>query len=155
MYANSNLDIPAISFDLERIANEDGYLIIDVGGDDAGATALGMYAHIFSSLSDNIDMLCVVNKYRYMTRSADEAVELLYEIEKSARTKHTGIINNSNLGYETTAETVENSMDFAEKICEKTGLPLVYTVCKNSLDISVNSGKVLPVEIYVKPIWQD
>ena len=44
MYANTSLDIPAISFDMERMAYEDGYLIIDVGGDDAGAIGLGRYA---------------------------------------------------------------------------------------------------------------
>ena len=38
-YANSNVDIPVLNFDLERIASDPGYLIVDVGGDDAGATA--------------------------------------------------------------------------------------------------------------------
>ena len=48
MYANTSLDIPAISFDMERMAYEPGYLIVDVGGDDAGAIGLGRYAEGFS-----------------------------------------------------------------------------------------------------------
>ena len=43
VYANSNLDIPAITFDVERLAGENGYLIIDVGGDDDGADAARAY----------------------------------------------------------------------------------------------------------------
>ena len=49
MYANTSLDIPAISFDMERMAYEPGYLIVDVGGDDAGAIGLGRYAEGFSA----------------------------------------------------------------------------------------------------------
>lgn len=155
MYANSNLDIPAISFDIEHIIRENRYLIVDVGGDDSGAVALGMYQNIFSQFSDYLDMFYVINKYRYISDSVDETVELMYQIENSARIKHTGIINNSNLGFETTAETVRNSMDFAEKISQKTNLPLVYTACKNSLDISEYTENILPVEIFVKPLWEE
>ena len=65
MYANTSLDIPAISFDMERMAYEDGYLIIDVGGDDAGAIGLGRYAEGFSAyVPDQLDMWYVVNRYR-------------------------------------------------------------------------------------------
>ena len=41
MYANSNLDIPALSFDLGAIINGSSYTVIDVGGDPEGAIALG------------------------------------------------------------------------------------------------------------------
>ena len=36
-YANTNLDIPVLNFDIERIAKESDFVVIDVGGDDAGA----------------------------------------------------------------------------------------------------------------------
>ena len=42
MYAGSNLDIPAVNFDMERIISESSHVVIDVGGDDAGAYALGI-----------------------------------------------------------------------------------------------------------------
>ena len=57
MYANTSLDIPAISFDMERMAYEPGYLIVDVGGDDAGAIGLGRYAEGFSAYApDQLDL---------------------------------------------------------------------------------------------------
>lgn len=158
MYANSNLDIPSISFDLERIASEDGYLIIDVGGDDVGAIALGRYKEPFERMKADIDMLYVINCYRYMTRLPQEALELLYEIETAARFKATGIINNSNLGRETTDETVLSSLGFASSVSEVSGLPIAFTTAPRTavserLERAVSDLK--PVDIYVKPLWED
>lgn len=152
MYANSNLDIPAISFDLERIATDDGYLVIDVGGDDAGAIALGRYSEAFSEFSDKIDMFYVVNCRRFLTQTAGEALELMYEIEAAANMKHTAIVNNTNLLYETTKEVLEDSVPFAEEVAQKAGLPVAYTCVP--LKIEADVPKPFPVEIYVKKIWE-
>ncbi len=153
MYANSNLDIPAISFDLERIATEEGYLVIDVGGDDAGALALGRYAEAFSAFRDKIDMLYVVNCRRFLTRTPQEALKLMYEIEAASNMKHTAIVNNTNLLYETTAEVLEQSESYAEDIAEKAGLPIAYTCVP--LGITARVTNPYPVEIYVKKVWED
>ena len=152
MYANSNLDIPAISFDLERIATDDGYLVIDVGGDDAGAIALGRYSEAFSEFSDKIDMFYVVNCRRFLTQTAGEALELMYEIEAAANMKHTAIVNNTNLLYETTKEVLEDSVPFAEEVAKKAGLPVAYTCVP--LKIEADVPKPFSVEIYVKKIWE-
>lgn len=152
MYANSNLDIPAISFDLERIASENGYLIIDVGGDDAGAIALGRYQKAFSAFAGDLAMLYAVNCRRFLTSTAEEALSLMYEIEAAAGMKHTAIVNNTNLLYETTAEVLENSQKFAEEIAEKAGLPIEYTCVP--MGISAEVTNPFPVEIYVKKIWE-
>lgn len=153
MYANSNLDIPAISFDLERIASEDGYLVIDVGGDDAGAIALGRYAEAFYAFRDDIDMLYVVNCRRFLTRTAEEALALMYEIEAAANMKHTAVVNNTNLLYETTAEVLEQSVPFASKIVETAGLPL-YCTCVPP-GVQANVPAPFPTEIYVKKVWEE
>ena len=153
MYANSNLDIPAISFDIERIASEDGYLIIDVGGDDAGATALGRYHEPFMERINEIDMLYVINSCRYMTRFPEEALELFGEIETTARFKHTGIINNTNLGEMTTKETVLGSLDFARKVSEGTGLEIKFTTAPSSIKCDELDDVVRYVDVYVKPLW--
>ncbi len=152
MYANSNLDIPAISFDLERIAAEDGYLIVDVGGDDAGALALGRYAEAFKKFSEQIEMYYVVNCRRFLTQTAEEALELMGEIEMAASMKHTAVVNNTNLLYETTKEVLEDSVAFADKIAEKAGLPMLHTCVP--LGIEADVPNPFPVEIYVKKIWE-
>ena len=152
MYANTNLDIPAISFDLERIATDDGYLIIDVGGDDDGALALGRYAKAFEPFSKDIDFFYVVNRFRYIGDGVDECSELLPEIERCSRMKATAIVNNSNLGKETTAENIKEGIAFAEKVSEKTGLPIFCTTCPDFLSVA---EIVYKNSVFVKPVWEE
>ncbi len=152
MYANTNLDIPAISFDLERIATDDGYLIIDVGGDDDGALALGRYAKAFEPFSEDIDFFYVVNRFRYIGDGIDECSELLPEIERCSRMKATAIVNNSNLGKETTAENIKEGIAFAEKVSEKTGLPIFCTTCPDFLSVA---EIVYRNSVFVKPVWEE
>ncbi|MCL2069021.1 MAG: P-loop NTPase, partial [Oscillospiraceae bacterium] len=61
-YANSNLDLPSLTIALGEKIGGGGTLIIDVGGDDAGATALGRYAPGLAGT--DYDMIYVVNKNR-------------------------------------------------------------------------------------------
>lgn len=149
IYANTNLDTPVLNFDVATIAKNSDYIIIDVGGDDAGATALGQYSRHLNEL--DLSMLYVVNCYRYLTREPEEALELMYDIEAASRMKCTGIVNNSNLGYETTNEIIAKSVPYAEKIAEKAGIPLVCNAGKNGLMNDIKNA--FPVDIYVKTLW--
>lgn len=154
IYANSNLDIPAISFDIERLTNEDGYLIIDVGGDDSGSTALGRYKDIFDKLSESgdIDMFYVINRYRFMTQTPSEAINLMKEIEYTARFKHTGIINNSNLGEETDKQTVLDSLDYADEVSREAKLPVVFT--SSPVEFECERANIKLIKRYVKALWE-
>jgi len=151
MYANTNLDIPAISFDLERIATDDGYLIIDVGGDDDGALALGRYSEAFKPFLDETEFFCVINRFRYIGDGVDECAELIGAIEASSRMTVTQLVNNSNLGRETTPENIAEGIAFAEKVSEKSGLPIYCTACPDIIRVS---EPVEYVHIYVKPVWE-
>jgi hypothetical protein len=155
IYANSNLDTPAITFGIESIIKQGGYLIIDVGGDDTGAYALGQFADMLTSYSHDLDMFYIVNAYRYMTNTPNDAIALMHDIENASRLKHTGIINNSNLGNETTISTVESSKPFANEVASITNLPIVYTVYpSSSVDALSSEQSNYPMHRYVKPIWE-
>ena len=151
-FANTNLDVPSLQFDLARLAETSDELIVDVGGDDAGAFALGKFSAYFNSRED-VEMLYVINQRRFLTQNADEALELMSEIEKASRMKHTAIVNNTNLGAETTADIIEKSVDFAREISEKSGLPLKFTTCPEEICEQLKIDNVLPIKVYVKPIW--
>ena len=151
MYANSNLDIPALSFDLAGIINESDSVIIDVGGDPEGAAALGRYSDVLGKQVD-LGLYYVVNKYRYLTSTPEEAVELLREIEAVGTVPCCGIINNSNLGKLTDSKIVAESMEYAEEVAKAAGVPLVFTCSEEK-----NLGGIenpLPIEIFVKPVWE-
>lgn len=152
-YANTSLDIPAVTFDLERMAYESGFLIADVGGDDAGASALGRYSSALNEYApDKLDMLYVINRYRYVRDYANEETALLRDIEAASRMHCTGIVNNSNLGAETTAEHIVEALPYVSRVSELTGLPTVFNVCRS--DIALDIPNRLSVEIYVKTIWE-
>lgn len=151
-YAGSNLDVPALSGSLDAKINFDGTLIIDVGGDDAGAFALGRYALRIAKAP--YSMLYVVSAYRYLMKDPHESAELLSRIEAASRLKATHIANCSNLGVETTAGDIIKSQKYAEKISEITGRPLIFTAARSDLAPELATIRdILPVSIYVKTPW--
>jgi len=152
-FANSNLDVPSIQFDIEQLAKNEGCLIIDVGGDDAGAFALGRFAEALNSYGDELDMLYVINQRRYFTENSGEAVSLMFEIERASRMKHTAVVNNTNLGCETTPEIIGRSAEFAEQTAAAAGLPLAFTTCPEELCELMDAKNIFPVKVYVKPLW--
>lgn len=151
VYANTNLDIPAITFDVERLANEEGHLIIDVGGDDDGAIALGRYSEALSERSD-VSVLYVINAYRYVSDGVNDCAAMLFGIEAASRFKITGIVNNSNLGEETTLQGVSDSASFAEAVSEKTGVPIFCTCVPHGCR-SVTENEIC-AERLVKAPWE-
>lgn len=132
-YAGSNVDIPALPQQIYSICDQkDKQVIIDVGGDDRGALALGRIVPAIKQEND-YEMLFVVNCFRPLTRDADSTLEVMQEIEYAANIKFTAIVNNSNLGEETTKDDVLKSLAYAEEISRKTGLPIKCTTVYNKL----------------------
>lgn len=147
-YANTNLDIPSLGFDMAALLRGYDRVVVDVGGDDAGAIALGQYATILKNFG--YEMLYVVNSFRFLTSTPEESLELLRDIELVSSLKATGVVNSSNLGLETTAEDILGSMDYAEGCAKAAGLPLVFTAAMKGLEVPDTK----PVEVYVRPFYE-
>ncbi len=140
-YANSNVDIPALPDDLYAITdNKLHRVVIDVGGDDRGALALGRIAELIKQEND-YEMLMVINCYRPLTPDAASTIEVMHEIETACNIKFTGLVNNSNLGVLTTAEDVLKSIQYAKSVSLASGLDIVMTTVSNTL-YSELEGKV-------------
>lgn len=156
LYANTNLDIPAICFDLERIASGQERLIVDVGGDEDGAAALGRYALAFQEFQQQIDFLYVANRFRYPSGEdpAEEALQMLEEIQNSSRMRATALVNNSNLGGRTTAEDILCCQTFGEELSRRSGLPLRASTAPDFLMGRPELKDCYPVKRYVKPLWE-
>ena len=132
-FANSNVDIPSLPPDLYAITDDKSHrVVIDVGGDDSGAMVLGRLAPAILAEND-YEMLLVVNRYRPLTPDIPSTVEVMREIETAAGLRFTGIVNNSNLGQETTPDDLLSSMKYADELAEATGLPLVATTVADHL----------------------
>ena len=151
-YANTNVDTPALPAEAYAVIhNKDVHAVIDVGGDDRGALALGRFASAIVA-ENNYDMLFVINKYRYLTNTPEDTVEIMHEIEDACSVKFTAIVNNSNLGDETTAENVLSSIEYAKSVANLCGLEIKMTTVSDKL-LSELKGKVenlFPLKLYVK-----
>ncbi len=153
-YANTNVDIPALPADMYRLTTDKNLTaVIDVGGDDRGAYALGRLVPEIKA-ENNFEMLMVINGYRPLTPDAESTIEVMREIETACGLKFTGLVNNSNIGEETTAQDVIDSIDYAEKVSKASGLPIVMTTVKLDLydDLKDKIDNLLPMTLQAKPI---
>ena len=132
-FANSNVDLPALPAEAYRLVQDrSAYGVMDIGGDDRGAYALGRYVP-FLKAENNYKMVFVANFCRPLTRTAQEAMEVMKEIEAACGLTFTHIVNNTNLGPMSDPETVLESRDKIQKLCQLSGLPLFFTAVRADL----------------------
>ena len=129
--SGSNLDVPSLSplvgpailaaqADFSKGGKQ--RVIIDAGGDDAGATAVGRYSGDIANAPYR--MLYVVNRYRNLTQDPQEALQVLAEIEQASHLKAGAVLGNSHMQAQTTLETVENALGFTRNLAEAAELPI-------------------------------
>lgn len=148
-YANSNVDFPAMPKEIYAlVAERDSRVVMDIGGDDRGALALGRYVPDIREEGD-YEMLAVVNAARPLTRTPADAVEVLREIESACGLPFTGIVNNTNLGPQTTAETVLTSLPYADAIAQTMNVPVRFTCAEVPVaaDLEGKVANLFPLEI--------
>jgi len=151
-FANSNVDLPALPAEAYRLVQDKSiYGIMDIGGDDRGAYALGRYVPTLKE-ENNYRMVFVANCYRPLTRTPEEAMEVMREIEEACKLRFTDIINNSNLASETTPETVLESQDYMEKLSVLSGLPIFATTAETHVAeaLAEKIDNVLPLQLQEK-----
>ena len=135
-FANSNVDLPALPSELYGVVeNRSRYAVLDIGGDDRGAYALGRFVPYIKEEND-YEVVFVANCYRPLTRTPEEALEVMREIEAAGGIGITSIVNNSNLGELTDEETVLASQRYAERLAEISGRPIKFTSVKSNLALS-------------------
>ena len=151
-FANSNVDLPALPAEAYRLVTDRStYGIMDIGGDDRGAYALGRYVPAILEEND-YRMVFVANCYRPLTRTPEEAMEVMAEIEAACGLRFTDIVNNSNLGPETTPETVLDSRAYMEKLSRLSGLPIFATTAQAGVAARLPEldTPVLPLQLQEK-----
>lgn len=152
-YAGTNLDIPALPDEIYSITDDkSAKVVIDVGGDDRGALALGRISPAIIAESD-YEMLMIINCFRPLTRDAVSTMEVMAEIERAGGIKFTGLVNNSNLGEETSPEDVLSSLDYANEVSGLSGLPIVATTVEHRLFDELNGrvDNLYPLKLQPKP----
>lgn len=139
---------------LSAFNNKNYDVALDVGGDDAGAVALGQYNRYF--MEEPYDMYFVINTMRPFTSTVDGICEYVRDIEKASRLNVTYFINNTNLSYETTAEDVVKGQEIILEASKKLNIPIRYTAIREDLAAKLSGdveGEVMKLKIYMKPSW--
>lgn len=153
-FANSNVDFPAMPAEAYSIIdNKDCFAVCDVGGDDRGAYALGRFRE--GIMAGDYEMYLVINCYRPLTRDIDSLKEIKEEIELAAGIPFTAIVNNSNLGRETTAEAVLDSLAYANEASLKLGLPVKLTTVFEPLyeELKEKIENLMPLVLQERNFW--
>ncbi len=150
-------DLPALPAEIYSVLQDPELrVIMDVGGDDAGAVALGRFKQYFTP--ENHDLLLVINTYRPFTKRVEDTVALARRIEARSRIRITGIISNSNLGSETTVDDIVGGYQMAKDVAEAMGLPLTMVVASRPLAAEVSQRlpdvTVMPLDRRMLPPWE-
>jgi len=150
-------DLPILNPAIAGLIRKPAQLtLLDVGGDDAGATVL-------SSLADHlrtqrVSLLQVVNPNRPFTHSIAGCLQIKAEIETAARLPVTGLIGNANLIDETTPDVIYEGYEFVDGLSKESGLPLQFITVTAQLLPKIDPGRfscpVLVLERQLVPPWK-
>ena len=149
-YANTNVDLPALPAELYGLFEyTDSFAVLDIGGDDRGAYALGRFAPLILEEND-FDNFYVANFYRPLTSTVEDTIEVMREIEAAGKIPFTGIVNNSNLGDETRPEDIIGKIPLADELAERCKIPVVMTAVKRDISVKIGRDDVLPLDLQAK-----
>lgn len=152
-YANAELG--TIPLNTLAVFNDKSYeVVMDVGGDDQGAVALGQYNRYFNE--EEYAMHFVVNTARPFTRDAEGVIGYIREIENASRLKVKYLINNANLSYETKIDDILYGQKVVKEVSKITGLPIKFTAVREDLIDKISGeieGEIFPIKIFMLPPW--
>lgn len=153
LYANTNVDLPALPADIFGAIQGEGDVVIDVGGDDAGAIALGQYrAHLAQK---EHEVICVVNAKRPRTQTAEDVIAMIRSIEAASRLQVTALINNTHLKEVTTVADVMEGQGIIEEVMAQTGLPQRAIAARADVAAQLDTDiPVLPLTLQLMLPWE-
>ena len=145
-FSGGTVDVPSLPGELgAAIRGGEERVVLDVGGDDRGALALGRYAGELLRMG-GYENLFVVNFFRPRSQTPEDALSLLREVETASGLPVTALVHNSNLGLSTTAAHIRGAMERMDALSQRTGLPVAFTAAQ----IGLSGEQELQA---VHPLW--
>ncbi len=153
----STSDLPFVSGAIYGVIQDPEYrLIIDVGGDQDGATALGQYYNDLQG--EDYQMYFVINANRPLVDDIAGVVDAIKRIEKVSRLKVTGLINNTHLGPDTQSSEIRKGIGLTEAVSAKLGIPFLYSTIAEEFMVKTREitdiNKVFYISRYMKLPWE-
>lgn len=152
-----HLDTPAITPQiLGAIQQPDRQVVLDVGGDNQGARALGQFSQAIQQRG--YTMHFVVNPFRPFTDTLEGLADSIVEIQASSRLVVTGLVSNPNLIGETSLEAILNGHAKLEGFAQALGLPIDFVCIEDRWTDTLASNQfeqpILAIERHFVMSWE-
>ncbi|MEZ4813176.1 MAG: hypothetical protein R2883_06850 [Caldisericia bacterium] len=139
------------------IADTSKHLVIDVGGDKQGATALGQI--IPRLKKDEYEFCLVINPYRPFTSTIEGIKQLASEVAFGAKARFTSIVGNPHIKSMTTYEDLKKGFQLIKQASIEMNLPIKFIAVSDKLYQEAKADgideKFLPLQLFVKYPWED
>lgn len=160
-FEGTNVDVPSLPAEvMSAFTDKSAKVVLDVGGDSSGATALGRYHADIED--DDYIVKCVVNINRPFTKTSQEIYEMVKNLERASKLKVDTLINNTNVARETTADMIVYSQPVVEEAAKMLGISVSgIGAMQNIIDeLPEDFHKrykdiITPVELYMRKDWMD
>lgn len=130
----SGSDLPFISSRGSRpFVNTDLMAVYDLGGTRHGAKLMKQF-DAFTTNSEEIDFLMVVNIYRPETETVEKIITAIDDIEGASQLRITGLINNSNLMDYTEPSMILKGQEILESVGKIKNVPIKYTCVEEHVE---------------------
>ena len=159
VFANTAVDLPTLSPQVNQITTTNDYVVVDCGGDPAGATALGYLSSSLNAVRDKIDVYFVMNTSRPLQSDANLVVEMINSIEHVSNLVVNKLIINSNLSYESDLDVLNEGIKIGKQVAKLKNLEIAYIsgtkeILKQYKDQSTSQKfDLFPIEIFTRPEW--
>lgn len=151
--ALADADVPALPAELHAVLEDRTVRgVLDIGGDPSGARVLARYRPRI--VKEDYRLLYVVNAARPEVRTAERSAEVLRAIETVTGLACTGLVNNTHLCGETTAEDIREGAALAEEVSRLTGIPVACHAAESRFREALKDLDPFPMEIRMKKPWE-
>ena len=126
-------DLPALSAAIkEPLIDKEVLTVVDAGGDDSGARVLNQFREYFLD-DEEAEMLFVLNANRPETATLEGCLDHLDRIQVETGLQIKGIINNTHLLSETSAEDIKKGYKLAKEVSETLDIPVIASYCNRKI----------------------
>lgn len=126
-FAMMGVEVPSLPADIYSVFSDDSETVVfDVGGDPAGAVALGQYKRFFDN-EGNVEVYYVINARRPFSCSVELNLDMISRITLASRMGITGVINNTNLSEEASVADLIDGYEIVKDTAISAKLPVVHT----------------------------
>lgn len=153
-----HVDLPILPQRLvELFTQRERHVVVDLGGDDDGA-------RVISSLKPLLDgrqvrAYFVVNVFRPFNETVEEICQNIGRLSSRSRLRFNALVNNANLGDQSTEEIVTLGERMVSEVSKVTELPVQWTVLSEELAERLNFSAfkypVFVIKRFMRVSWED